>query len=285
MRLPEADPTNLLATTALSRVIGPMTAAERQMGRYMRAPDGHDGGGDGAGDAGDTGADAGSGDGDGGSQEGADPSLMNGGDKAEPGEGEGDDASNVNDKDGGDDKGDESKAPELPEKYELTPPEGMEIDDALLAEADPVLRELGLSNDQANKLMPIVGKVADAIFTRQSEAFATQAADWAKQSKADKELGGKNWHETENLVAKALDTFAGPATIKDKDGKDVPNAFRQLLDETKLGNHPEMIRMFRKIGAALGEGGDLSRSDAGAPVKQDRLETLYPNDVRKEGAN
>lgn len=168
----------------------------------------------------------------------------------------------------GDDKQDEAAA--LPEKYELTPPEGFEIDDAVLAEADPVFRELNLTNDQANKLMPLAGKFAERLFAAQNDAFAAQASDWAKAAKADSEIGGRNWKETETLVAKALDKLGAP------------KEFRDLLDSTKLGNHPEMIRMFRRVGAAISEDMDLPRSDAGAQVKADRLAALYPDDVPKK---
>ena len=201
---------------------------------------------------------------------GADKSLMNGGGKGPDDE----DDSNVNDK-GDDDAG--KDALELPEKYELTPPEGFAVNDALLSEADPVFRDIGLTNEQAQKLMPLVPKFAEQLFAAQQDAFQAQATDWAKTAKADPEIGGKNWGETENLVAKALDKFA-----VGEGGK----AFRALLDETKLGNHPEMIRIFRSVGAALGEDGDFARSDTGAPVKQAREAVLYPNDVpQKEGAN
>jgi hypothetical protein len=168
------------------------------------------------------------------------------------------------------------EAAELPDKYDLTPPEGFEVNDEILAEADPIFRELKLTNEQANKLMPLAGTFAKRLFSAQQDAFQAQATDWAKTAKADAELGGRNWQETETLVAKALDHFAeGEGGAK----------FRTLLDETKLGNHPEMIRMFRKIGVALSEDGAFPRSDASAQVKQPREAVLYPEDAPKEGAN
>ena len=207
-------------------------------------------------DAGDTGADKTDAD-----KADTDASLMNGG-KGPDDEGEGE----------ADKDGDKDEAAALPEKYELTVPEGFEVNDEMLAEADPIFRDLKLDNDQANKLMPLAGKFAERLFAQQQEAFDQQATDWAKAAKADAEIGGKNWSETETLVAKALDKF-GAAKGTD---------FRTLLDDTKLGNHPEMIRIFRKIGAALGEDGDLARSDAGAPVSKPREEVMYPEDVPKK---
>ena len=53
-------------------------------------------------------------------------------------------------------------APVLPEKYELAL-DGMTVDPALVELADPVFRELNLSNDQANQLLPVAqqGRSAD----------------------------------------------------------------------------------------------------------------------------
>jgi hypothetical protein len=265
---PQTSP-NLMTTTALNRLS--MTPAERAMGRFMRAPDHGDGGDPPADPPADPAADPNPSEPDPANpapkdpdpadpdpaKDPADPSLMNS-DKKD---------------------GDPDPATLPPEKYTLVAPEGFEVDDTLLAEVDPVFRELGLNDDQANKLMPLAGKFADRLMAAQQDAFQAQASDWAKEAQADAEIGGKHWGETESLVAKALDRFAGPKEVGGK-----PNVFRALLDETKLGNHPEMIRMFRRIGAAVSEDGEMPRSDAGAPVKQDRLAVLYPNDV-KEGAN
>lgn len=158
-----------------------------------------------------------------------------------------------------------------PEKYELVAPEGFEITADLSAEVDPIFRELGLTNEQANKLMPAAASFATKLQASQLAAHEAMGADWAKKAQADKEIGGKNWAQTESLVARALDMFGAPA---DSD-------FRKLLDDTKLGNHPEMIRMFRKIGEAISEDGEFVRSDAGAAIKPDRLASLYPDDVPK----
>lgn len=264
--------TNLTMIDAGSAFLGPMTAAERRAGRFLRAPD-HDagtgGGGDaaaadGAGDQGDANGEGEAGNGgaadkgaDAGSDGDDDGSLMGkAGKKADGEEGFGE-------KDGETDKDDD--AAELPEKYELTPPEGFEIDDEIVAELDPVLRELKLSNEQANKLMPLAGSFAERIMKQQNDAFAEQASNWAKEAKADPEIGKGNWSQTEALVSKALDEF----------GAAEGSEFRQLLDNTKLGNHPAMIRMFRQIGERLTGDTEFVRSDAGAQVKKSREEVLY----------
>jgi hypothetical protein len=49
-------------------------------------------------------------------------------------------------------------APVVPEKYELAL-EGLTLDPALVEAADPMLRDLGLTNEQAGKLLPLAQQV------------------------------------------------------------------------------------------------------------------------------
>lgn len=262
-------------------LLGRMSPAERAAGRFLRAPDGHDGdGSDGGGndDAGDgDGSDAGASGADAGGGAGADDGKGAGDDKGSEGaEAKGEDGADKSLMGQAGEKADEPDPAKLPpEKYELAAPEGFQIDAELQATAEPVFRELGLTNDQANKLMPLVPAFAERLVQQQTDAHRAMTADWAKEAKADKEIGGANWSATEGLVAKALDRFAGPAVTKDASGAEVRNGFRDLLDSTGLGNHPAMIRMFRDIGRELGDGGSFARSDAGAPVKKTREEVLY----------
>lgn len=175
----------------------------------------------------------------------------------------------------------ESAADGPPEAYELAPlkitgADGAEveiaIDTALLEVATPIFKEAGLSNEQANQLAPLAIKVQERVIATQAEDFAALRADWAKEARADKEIGGKNWTETENLAAKALDTFGAP------EGSD----FRKLLTESGFGDHPEMIRMFRRIGEKVGEDKPVETSTTGPKGKPDRVRELYPNDPPKE---
>lgn len=254
----DAAKTDLLNSTTMPRIdlrIGAMTPAERARGRYMRAPD-HDGGDP---VPSDPPADPP-----------ADPTLAD--PLADPPV-DGDPESLMTPKDG-DPPADPEADPvaELPEKYEITPPEGLTIDEALMAEADPIFRDLKLDNNGANKLMPLASKFADRLFSAQNDAFEAQAADWAKQAKADPEIGGQNWAETETLVARAFDTAA--TGLGEKGAEEIAK-FKTLLGTTKLGNHPTMIRMFRYFGKAVGEDPSLVRGDAGAQVKKSREEILY----------
>ncbi len=68
---------------------------------------------------------------------------------------------------------------------------------------------------------------------------------WAQATKADPEIGGKNLKDSLMFARYALDHF-GDVELYD------------FLDDTGLGNHPEVIRMFMRVGVAT-EGDRTSR--------------------------
>jgi hypothetical protein len=190
----------------------------------------------------------------------------------------------------GDIKADSTQAPSptpvaddagVPDAYELkltsVAEDGTEtsidMDPVLVEEATPIFKELGLSNEQANKLTGLMPKVQEQLFKAQNDEFAKVRADWAKEAQADPEIGGKNWTETQRLAARALDHFTGPADDK--------NEFRKLLNDSGLGNHPVMIRAFRKIGEAIAEDGTFVRNTTEVKQELTREQRNYPEDQPK----
>ena len=163
-------------------------------------------------------------------------------------------------------------APMVPEAYELTAPEGMTLDADLLAEATPIFKEIGLSNEAASKVLPL----AQSLITKTQEATVQQFIDqgnqqrkaWLDAAKADPEIGGPQWDATLHTAGRGLDAL----------GYGEGSALRALLNETGLGNHPEMIKAMAKVGSMVGEDGNFVRADAGAKVELPLEKRLYPND-------
>lgn len=169
---------------------------------------------------------------------------------------------------GGDTKADgdgktETKPAGAPEKYEFKPPEGVQLDDKLVAEFSEVAKELDLPQDAAQK---VIDKLAPAMAKQQMEALDTLKNEWAESTKADKELGGEKLGENLAVAKKALEAFGSPE-------------LRTLLEKTGLGNHPEMIRAFYKAGKQISEdrfvqGGQRPPNNGGM---RDPAKALYPN--------
>lgn len=156
-----------------------------------------------------------------------------------------------------------------PERYDLAL-EGFTIDPALVQNADPVLREIGLSNDAANKLLPvardIMARTQDALMRQIEDAAAIQKKTWYDAFLADPDIGGARRGETEHLTAKALDAL----------GYRQGHPFRQALNDSGFGNHPDMIRAFRRLGELVGEDGSFVRPTTASNAKRPVWERLYP---------
>jgi hypothetical protein len=166
----------------------------------------------------------------------------------------------------------EAPAHVIPEAYELTAPEGLTIDADLLAEATPIFKEAGLSNDQAQAILPaaksLMEKTQQATIQTMIDGGNQQRKAWLEAAKADEQIGGNKWDASLGSAAKALDALGHP------EGSE----FRTALNETGFGNHPEMIRIFARLGQRVGEDGDFVRADAGVPVNEPAWKRLYPND-------
>lgn len=142
-----------------------------------------------------------------------------------------------------------------PTAYELTAPQGFDLAPEMVEQAAPVFRSLGLSNDQANRLLPLAGKLIDRHISSTEDEFSALKSDWAKATMADPQLGGAKWAGTRRDIDRAFTASGASAD------------FKRFLDETGLGSHPEMIRIFSFFGR-------LASKSAAGP----RLSSLYPND-------
>ena len=138
---------------------------------------------------------------------------------------------------------------EVPEKYEFTAPEGVALDDAAVAQFSEVAKELGMSQEAAQKL---VDKMAPVIAGRTVEAVNNAQAEWKQQQQTDKEFGGDQLAANLGVARKAMEHFGSQELIA-------------LLNQSRLGDHPEIIRAFYRVGKAISEdtfvGGGATKSN------------------------
>ena len=160
-----------------------------------------------------------------------------------------------------------------PERYELAL-EDYAIDPTLVQQADPILRDVGLSNDAANKLLPvardIMARTQESVVRQIEGAAAAQKQAWHQAFVSDPEIGGARRTETEHFAAKGLDAL----------GYAQGHPFRQALDNSGFGNHPDMIRAFRRLGELVGEDGSFVRPTTATSRNRPVWERLYPNESR-----
>ena len=136
-----------------------------------------------------------------------------------------------------------SDAGTVPEKYEFTAPEGHTLDESVVAAFSEVAKGMGLTQDAAQQLVDKLAPALATATTKGAEAFfegiGGAPASWAGQSKSDKEFGGEKFDANLAVASKAM-TLATPE-------------MRALLDKTRIGDHPEMIRWMYRVGKALSE--------------------------------
>lgn len=141
-------------------------------------------------------------------------------------------------------KDDAKGAPEQYEDFKL--PENFQADAAALDGFKVIAKDLGLTQEAAQKLVDF--QTAQAVKNAQGYGTALQthvdtvAKEWATTAQADPEIGGAKFAENVAVAKQALDTFGTPE-------------LKTLLKESRIGNHPEVIRLLFKAGKAISQDG------------------------------
>ena len=151
---------------------------------------------------------------------------------AKPAEGQGG-AADPNAKPEGGAKDEGGKATEGDFKFEL--PEGVALDEARLAEFSTIAKDLGLTNEAAQKLVTWEAKR----LSQQADAHLASVKAWHEELQADKDVGGDKLDANTATARKAIDL--GPPELK------------KFLNDTGLGNHPLLFKWALSVGKKLSE--------------------------------
>lgn len=152
----------------------------------------------------------------------------------------------------------------VPEKYALTLPEGGPFAPEHLPEFEAHSRAIGLTNDQAQKLL-----------ATQAATITAQKTQWLADAKADPEIGGAKFDESLELAKKGVD-WAFP------EGSKGAQFFVQNVTRYGLGTHPELLRFFARLGRALREDRPPTTGRATAPAAETRLaDQMFPSTVAR----
>lgn len=143
------------------------------------------------------------------------------------------------------------KAPVVPEKYELKPPEKSILDAADLDAIKVEAKALGLTQEQAQRVVEA-----------RSAGWSKVASDFLEGAKADSDLGGANFDRNVALAERGLNEFL----------KGLPEDEQQyiktaLITKTGAGNYKGILRAFRNLAKRVGEDTPLSGHTPGAEPK------------------
>ena len=148
--------------------------------------------------------------------------------------------------------------PETPEGYDFGD-DGGDLDFYRQA-----THQLGLTQDQAANMLELYASVEE----EQKEAQQKASADFAVESQIElKREWQQNYDAKLDQAQRAFAQFSTPE-------------FNQIMDETGLGNHPEVIKAFAKIGSMIGEdqlvvGTGLGRSQLSPFDAQEQIQANY----------
>ena len=160
------------------------------------------------------------------------------------------------------DGGDKALADKLA-AFEVKLPEGFEPDVETLKTFKTTAIEAGIKPEQAQKFLELHATVLRAVEKKSVERMEAQEKAWVESVKADKEIGGADFKKNLATAGRAVRLFGG-------------DPLRKLLDETGLGNHPELVRAFFRAGKAIAED-TVAGSIGGGGPKVDPLQEMYPN--------
>lgn len=139
----------------------------------------------------------------------------------------------------------ESKAPESKEsqeqpkdevKYDLKLPENSPLDTKHVENVVSFSKANKLSQEQAKAVLE--REHADA--ANRVALYQERVDNWIDSAYHDKEIGGENLRKSAELGKRVIDRF-GTEDLKKE------------LKDSKLGNHPEFIRLCARIGRAMDE--------------------------------
>jgi hypothetical protein len=137
---------------------------------------------------------------------------------------------------------------------DLKVPEGCEWDEELGNPFLEALSDAKLSpKERAQKVIDMIPAFQEKFFASMKAAYeaehkkilddaAKAEAEWKKASLADPEFGGEMFMANKRIINAGRDKLATPGA-------------RKLMEDLKIGDHPEILRMFYRAGKLLGEDG------------------------------
>ncbi len=167
------------------------------------------------------------------------------------------------------DDGKATDEPVVPESYKFELPEGFELDDATLGELTPVFRDLKLTQEAAQKLVTLHTAQLTKLYEKSQQQFQDLRKTHLDAVKTDKEYGGKDWQGNIRFAQEAMKKFGTPE-------------LKQALVDAGLDNHPELVRVFYRIGKAISEdsiAGTQKTADDKTPANSEEalMNALLPN--------
>lgn len=154
----------------------------------------------------------------------------------------------------------ESTTNTQPTVVELKLPDGALLNSQQFEDIKTFAKEKNISTEVAQEILNKQNNAVKSYQDYVASEHEKTVSQWAEQAKTDSEYGGQNFTKNVELARRALEKFATPQFIKE-------------LDSTGYGNHPEIIRIFTRMGKMLAE--DKIVNPSAAAVGTKNLEDIF----------
>lgn len=131
--------------------------------------------------------------------------------------------------------------PVIPEKYEFKLAEGRNLDAGLVDAVAPIFKEIGMTQDQATKLVESFdkyGQVFEAAQEKQFQEFMQKTAN--DNIAAAKKMWGADYVANLSVAQRGIARF-------------LSDAGKKKLEDSGLGNDPEFLKAFYQAGKMIQE--------------------------------
>ena len=150
----------------------------------------------------------------------------------------------------------------VPEKYDLKLKEGSNISAKHLEKISAFAKAKGLSNEDAQALVDRDQENFSEFTSAQMAEVQKEKDKWLPEAQADTEIGGENFSKNVELAKRVLD----------KVGSD---GLRKFLNDTGFGNHPEVVRVFYRLGKMMTEDQLVISGQPPAAEKKSPEQVMY----------
>lgn len=164
----------------------------------------------------------------------------------------------------------------VPDKYDLKKPEGSLLSDEHIKGIAEFAKTHGLTNEKAQALLnresQLQTAAREAVVAEQAEQVSKLQESWITTASKDTEYGGAEFAKNSELAKRVLVKFGTPE-------------FNAILDDPKqgrFGNHPELLRVFVRIGKAMSEDQLISPGAHGGKKEVSIADKFY-TDVQGNG--
>jgi hypothetical protein len=157
-----------------------------------------------------------------------------------------------------------------PTEYQITLPDGITVDPNLMESFTGQMRELDATQEQAQKLADLQLQNIQQVSEMQLKAWETVQTTWREAAESDEEYGKGKYDENLVIARSAVRQIGG-------------TALSTALEETGMGNHPEFIRFFWRVGNAIRED-QLDFGSANIDGGKTLAERMFPNQGKEQAA-